>query len=183
MRDMPTSRLLDLLENENCIVSAAHPMGYLGSNKGLEVCIRKDYIPVSEAKRLDAFEVISGGISRKSNIAACESASRYGLGVTGGTDGHLLRELGNIVTVSDSSDLDGFLDSIAKKESGVIGKEKSLTTKALMGLTSLTEFCRHTPSVGFVQLEQTMMNIKRHRRPPEDNDVRADRRQACKRRS
>ena len=84
MRNMPTSRLLDLLEEENCVVSAAHPMGYLGSNKGLEVCIRKDYIPVSEAKRLDAFEVMSGGISRRSNIAACESASGYGLGVTGG---------------------------------------------------------------------------------------------------
>lgn len=182
MRDMPTSNLLDLLENENCIVSAAHPMGYLGSNKGLEVCIRKNYIPSSEAKRLDAFEVISGGISRRSNIEACESVSRYGLGVTGGTDGHILRELGNIVTVSDSSDLDGFLNKIAKKKSGVIGKEKSLTTKTLMGLASLTEFCRHTPSVGFVQLEQTVMNIKRHRRPPEENNIRADRRQACKRR-
>jgi hypothetical protein len=94
-----------------------------------------------------------------------------------------LRELGNIITVSDASDLDGLLDSIVKKRSGVIGKEKSLATKAFMGLVSLTEFCRHTPSVGFVQLEQTVMNIKRHRNPPEDNNFRADRRQACRKRS
>lgn len=180
---MPTARLLDVLENENCVTSAAHPMGYLGSNKGLEVCIRKNYIPVSEAERLDAFEVISGGISRRSNMVACECAAKYGLGITGGTDGHLLSELGKIVTISEASDIDGFLDSIVKRKNSVIGREKNLATKACMGLVSLTEFCRHTPSVGFVQLGQTVMNYRRHRRPPEENEVRADSRQVCRKRS
>lgn len=168
---MPTARLLDVLENENCVVSAAHPMGYLGSNKGLEICIVKNYIPVSEAKRVDAFEAMSGGVSRKSNISSCESALKYGCGITGGSDGHLLGELGSIVSVSDATDLDGFLDSIVKRTNSVIGKEKSLMTKACMGLVSLTEFCRHTPSVGFVQLEQTIMNLRRYRKPPVDNDL------------
>jgi len=179
---MPTARLLDILEKENCVTSAAHPMGYLGSNKGLEICIRKNYIPVSEAGRLDAFEVISGGISRRSNMLACECATEYDLGITGGTDGHLLNELGNIVTISEVSDLDGFLDSLVKRKNSVIGREKNLAVKACMGLVSLTEFCRHTPSVGFVQLEQTVMNFRRYRRSPEENEVRADSRRVCRKR-
>lgn len=170
LSDMPTSKLLDLLENENCVVSAAHPMGYLGSNKGFEVCVRKNYIPSKEAQRLHAFETLSGGISRKANKAACYSAREYGLGITGGTDGHLLSELGNVVTVSDSTDLDGFLNNIEKKRNSVIGREKNFPTKAVMGLASLTEFCRHTPSVGFVQLDQTIKNLKRSLNPPADND-------------
>lgn len=170
LNDMSTSKLFDLLENENCVVSAAHPMGYLGSNKGFEVCVRKNYISKSEVEQLHAFETISGGISRKANIEACYSAKEYGIGITGGTDGHLLSELGNVVTVSDSTDIDGFLNNIVKKRNSVIGIEKDLPTKAFMGLSSLAEFCRHTPSVGFVQLDQTIKNIKRSRNPPADND-------------
>lgn len=170
LKNMPTAKLLDILDDENCLVSAAHPMGYLGSNKGMEVCIRKNYIGAEEVERLDAFEVISGGISRKANKAADEAASNYGLGTTGGTDGHLLSELGNVVTVSESSDVDVLLDNIRKKRNHVIGKEKDLITKAIMGTVSLTEFCRHTPSVGFVQLDQTIMNAKRKRNPPADNE-------------
>lgn len=169
LKNMPTSKILDLLENENCVVSAAHPMGYLGSNKGLEVCILKNYIPKSEACRFDAFEVISGGLFRGANIKASQFAEKYNMGITGGTDGHLLHELGNIVTVSESNGLNEFLDNIVKKRNKVIGLEKNLLTKAVMGLASLTEFCRQTPSVGFVQLDQTIMNFKRKRNPPANN--------------
>ena len=34
LKNCPTEKLLDLLEGESCVVSAAHPMGYLMSNKG-----------------------------------------------------------------------------------------------------------------------------------------------------
>ncbi len=58
LRDLTSEQLIDSLENENCVVSAAHPMGYFGNNKGLEGCIRKGYLPESLAKRLDAYEGI-----------------------------------------------------------------------------------------------------------------------------
>lgn len=169
LKNMPTPKMLDLLEKENCVISAAHPMGYLGSNKGLEVCIRKNYIHKSEAKRFDAFEVISGGLFRDGNVRASEIAEKYNFGITGGTDGHLLTELGDVVTVSEADDIDAFLDNIVKRRNRVIGKEKNLLTKAFMGLASLTEFCRHTPSVGFVQLDQTIMNARRKINPPVKN--------------
>lgn len=113
LKNSPTTKLLDLLEKENCIVSAAHPMGYLGSNKGLEVCIRKNYIHESEATRFHALEVISGGMFRDANIKTSEIAEKYNLGITGGTDGHLLSELGDVVTVSEADNLNDFLDNIA----------------------------------------------------------------------
>lgn len=170
LKNLTTPKILDLLEKENCVVSAAHPTGYLGSNKGLEVCIRKNYIHESEASRFDALEVISGGLFRDGNVRASEIAEKHNFGITGGTDGHILTELGDVVTVSEADDLDAFLDNILKKRKKVIGKEKNLFTKTLMGLTSLTEFCRHTPSVGFVQLDQTIMNVKRKINPPVKED-------------
>ncbi len=168
LRGCPTESLLDLLEKENCVVSAAHPMGYMMSNKGVEVCICKGYLGTEVAERLDAYEVICSGMTRRSNQLAREAALRYGIGFTGGTDGHLMTEVGNVVTVSDSCDIDGFLDSIKKHEVDVYGIEKSATKKVQMGSASSAKFVRHAPSTVHVQAEQALMSIKRgiHRRPP-----------------
>lgn len=68
LRDCTVEQLLDRTENENCVVSAAHPMGYFGNNKGLEGCIRKGYLPPSLVERLDAYEVICSGMTRQANL-------------------------------------------------------------------------------------------------------------------
>ena len=161
LKDCPTEKLLDLLEGECCVVSAAHPMGYMMSNKGVEVCISKGYLGPEVAKRLDAYEVVCSGMTRRSNELAREAAVRYGIGFTGGTDGHLLTEVGNVVTVSDETDVDGFLDSVKDRKVDIYGTEKSASKKMQMGSASSAKFVRHAPSTVHVQAEQALMSIKR----------------------
>ncbi len=157
---------LDKVEEEglNCIVSAAHPMGYLGTNKGLQVCIDKGYLPKETGGRLDAYEVICSGMTRAGNLRSLECARDMGLGYTGGTDGHMLSELGNVLTVSDESDTDGLLDSIRRGRNGVIGLEKSIPRKVAMGSASLSRFMAHAPSSVYVQGVQAARRVSSMRK-------------------
>ena len=161
LRDCPTETLLDMLERENCVVSAAHPMGYLWSNKGVEVCIRKGYLDEDVARRMDAYEVICSGMTRESNMSALASARRYGIGFTGGTDGHVLDEVGRVVTVSDASDTDRFLDDVRAHRVDVVGTEKTMDKKIHMASASLTKFMMHSPSALMVQTSQAMRSADR----------------------
>jgi hypothetical protein len=157
-----TEWLLDRLESENCVVSAAHPMGYLGSNKGMQVCVDKGYLSEDTALRFDAYEVLCSGMTHIGNVNSLQNAMRMDLGYTGGTDGHLMNELGNVLTVSDACDLDGFLDSIKKHTNTVIGREKSPQTKLLMGSATLSRFMTHAPSSVYVQGLQTVRRVQRY---------------------
>lgn len=141
-----TEWILDSLEDVNCIISAAHPLGYFMFTKGVQKAINKNYLTADTAKRLDAYEVICSGMFRKENIGAKEAADIHGIGYTGGTDGHLSFELGNVVTVSEEQDLDGFLDSIRKKRTAVVGREKDPFSKVLMGGASMSRFITYLPS-------------------------------------
>lgn len=161
LRDCPAERLLDMLERENCVVSAAHPMGYFGSNKGVEICIRRGFLNEGIVSRLDAYEVICSGMTRESNLQSLSSARRYGIGFTGGTDGHTLGEVGNVVTVSDATDIDSFLDDVRRHRVDVIGLEKTVPDKVRMASASLARFMMHSPSAIKVQTAQAVISADR----------------------
>ena len=168
LKDCPTEKLLDLLEDQNCVVSGAHPMGYLGSNKGVEICNRKGYIPDEVVSRLDAYEVICGGMTREDNVEAIMSFRRYGLGITGGSDGHIAEDVGSVVTISKADSVESFLNCILKGENSVRGSEKDFPRRALTGLTSFYNFLDYTPSVIRVQSYQMAKTIKRGTRKKRD---------------
>jgi hypothetical protein len=136
-------------------------MGYLGSNKGVEICNRKGYIPDETVNRLDAYEVICGGMTREDNIEAIRSFKKHGLGITGGSDGHIAEDLGSVVTISKADDVESFLNSIMKRENTVRGSEKDFPRRALTGLTSFYNFLDYTPAVIRVQSCQMAMTIRR----------------------
>ena len=93
---------------------------------------------------LKDFESI--GIVPGENIKAMKHATEYGIGSTGGTDGHLLHELGHVLTVSEATDLDGFLDDIVKHRNTVVGLEKQVPMKFVMAMASLSRISTHLPS-------------------------------------
>lgn len=146
LRDCTTERLLDMCEMEDCVVSAAHPSGYFNTNKGVEICIRKGILMPSVARRLDAYEVISGGMTRESNENSLAAAKGYGLGFTGGTDSHVLSGLGGVVTVCQSSTVEGILEDVRHHRVDVIGQEKNIREKVVTGSASAMKFARHVPS-------------------------------------
>ena len=144
--DKGTEWILDSLEDVNCVISGAHPLGYLASVKGVQKAINRGILEADIAKRFDAYEVICSGMFRSENIKARDHAIEYGIGFTGGTDGHLLHELGHVLTLSEATDLDGFLDDIVKHRNTIVGLEKQIPMKTIMGLASLSRISMHLPS-------------------------------------
>ncbi len=163
LRDMPTEKLLSIIEQEDlqCLVSAAHPMGYFGTNKGVEVCIEKGYLGEDVVGMLDAYEVICSGMTHSSNLRSLAAAERYGLSYTGGTDGHMLEEVGNVVTAVRAYTREDFLDGIKAGRSLVIGQEKTAFKKAKMGSESFIRFMEHAPSAFYVQTKYGVNSMRR----------------------
>ncbi len=138
--DKGTEWILDSLEDVNCVVSAAHPLGYLAAVKGVQKAINCGRLDKDVAKRFDAYEVICSGMFRNENINAKKYADEYGLGYTGGSDGHLLHELGRVITINECDDLEGFLNGVKNHTNYVIGKEKNVLHKFQMALTNSSKF-------------------------------------------
>ncbi|MDW5564271.1 MAG: PHP domain-containing protein [Methanomassiliicoccus sp.] len=131
-------------EGYNCVRVAAHPYGYLLFNKGLQKCIEARYLEQEILEHFDGIEVMCGGMTRKLNDKAAALAERFLKGRTGGTDGHLLHDLGNVVTVGPSDDLDGFLGDVVERRTRAIGREKTTVQKTVMGSVVMTKYIRYT---------------------------------------
>lgn len=159
---MNTLDILESLENENCVVSAAHPMGYFLFNKGVQKCINKEYLDEEIISCIDAYEVICSGMSRKSNLEALECSRKYGIGCTGGSDGHILSDVGCVVTSSRSDSIDEFLDNIKKRKNCVIGKEKNTTMKVATGASMSSYYFQHIPSSLEVHYKQNIERVKHY---------------------
>ena len=151
-----TRQILESLEDENCIVSAAHPMGYFSGSKGVEKAIRKNILHDDICELLDAYEVICSGMVHKNNVAAVQNAMRHGLAITGGTDGHLHYELGNVVSVCRADDLEGFYKAILDRKNWIVGYEKDTPHRVAMGTAAFFRFMPHVPASLYVPY-QTML--------------------------
>jgi len=88
-------------------------------------------------------------------------ARRYDLGITGGTDGHLLDDLGRVVTCAEADDPEAFLEAVIREKTVVIGEEKNLLEKSMMGSIVLTKYIRYTIPSLQVHYEQNMPRIGR----------------------
>ena len=159
-----TEWIVDSLEDENCVISAAHPLGYFGFNKGVQKCINRNYLNESITKRIDAYEVICSGMSHKCNVLAKGHADEFGLGYTGGTDGHLMSEVGNVVTCSKTSGTDEFLNSIKDHTNIIVGREKPPHRKVEMGMVTMTQYFGHIPSSLATHYHQNIVRIGHHRK-------------------
>ena len=158
---LTTQDIVDLASGYHCVTVAAHPFGYLLFNKGVGKCIESDYMSHDMLHAFDGLEVISGGMARNLNKKATRLALGHHMGITGGTDGHMLRDLGNVVTCAYADDVEGFLDAILSKENCVVGAEKSAVEKGIMATAMLPRYFRYTlPSLQIHYL-QNMPRIQR----------------------
>ncbi|WP_342677197.1 PHP-associated domain-containing protein [Methanofollis sp. UBA420] len=135
---MTTEEILDAREGYHSVAVEAHPCGYALLNRG----IQRGRDSTGTFSRLDAIEVISGGMARTHNLKAAALARRHGLGQTGGTDAHLLRDIGGVVTCARAGTVEEFLGAIVHRETAVVGQETSVLRKAAMGAAVLP---RHLP--------------------------------------
>lgn len=138
-----TQDIIDRAESYNCVTIAAHPYGYLLFNKGLQKCIEGKYLRPEIMKRFDGLEVICGGMTHWLNVKAMELAEERNLSFTGGTDGHVLSDVGGVVTCAPEDTLEGFLDAVASRRNVVVGHEKGTLKKLATGMAVMTKHSRY----------------------------------------
>lgn len=158
---LDTAGILEASEGYPCVTAEAHPCGYSFLNRGVQRCVASECIDSEVFSRLDALEVICGGMARSHNQKAAELAAAHGLGRTGGTDGHLLHELGGVVTCAEADTVEEFLEAIRKRETVVIGQERPLVEKAVMGTAVLPHHLPYTVPILQARWEQNLPRIRR----------------------
>ena len=155
-----TEEIVEFAQDYNCLIIAAHPFGYLLFNKGLGKCIEREYLHPEIVNDFSGLEVISGGMTRKLNQKAVRLAAEKKLCMTGGTDGHLLRDLGNVLTCSYAEDVSGFLEEIIQRRNCVIGREKNTIEKGVMAAAIMPKYLRYTAPSLKIHYSQNVPRLK-----------------------
>nr|WP_321353221.1 PHP-associated domain-containing protein [uncultured Methanoregula sp.] len=135
-----TREVLEAAGGYSCLRAPAHPYGYLLFNSGLGKCVEKGYLDESLYRKCDLIEGICANMARGENIRAISLATRLGLPPTGGSDGHVIFDLGSSVTCTRSSDPAQFLDELRHGRGKVIGRENHLGSKMLTAAVITTRF-------------------------------------------
>jgi len=153
--------LIDVAQNYNCLISAAHPYGYGFTNMGLSKCIKKKYFDEGILDKIHAMEVISGGMNRILNKKSYVTAFQKNMAITAGSDAHTLYEIGTAVTCSYSQDLSGFLDSIKKHENILIGTEATIVPRLDHASRVLSQHIKHPVGTFQLQFDTYRKRLKR----------------------
>jgi hypothetical protein len=152
--------ILQASEQYSCVVSEAHPCGYFFLSRGT-AWGADEAVAGSLRSHLDALEVICGGMARAHNLRAASLARALSLGCTGGTDGHLLNDLGRVVTCAHAETGGELLDAIIRRKTIVIGREKTLAEKAFMGTCIIPHHLPYAVPILRVRWEQNVPRIRR----------------------
>lgn len=156
-----TGEILEAREGYPCVAAEAHPCGYAFLNRGVGRCIETGCTPEDIFSRLDALEVICGGMARSHNLKAAALARRHDLGRTGGTDSHLLHELGGVVTCARAGTVEEFLEAIPGGRTVIIGQERNFFAKTVMGAAVLPHHLPYTAPILRARAEQHLPAIRR----------------------
>ncbi|MBN2368735.1 PHP domain-containing protein [Candidatus Woesearchaeota archaeon] len=105
----------------NYVCSVAHPFGYF---------TRRTFEEFPELKEYDIYEAINGVNPKNTNKTAIEFIAENNKGFTGGSDGHSIFELGNVITCSKAKNIKEFLDNIKSRKNKVIGGYNKLGKSA-----------------------------------------------------
>lgn len=117
------------LQDYNCVYSVAHPFApfWLNFFNFLQKEKRYDLL-----KKLPTFEAINGAQLHKANKRAKRYIEDKELMFTAGSDAHIVTELGTVLTYTEGSTVEEFLNAIKKKQNSVIGKENKVVSRILV---------------------------------------------------
>ncbi len=137
--------VIDTASRYNCLITAPHPFGpgFIG--------IRRFNNSPSLIKKIHAIEAINGCCIGDMNTKAISWGKSLRKGFTGGSDGHCLAELGNVLTICKAGSVEEFLNKIKKKQSLVVGKEERMIEDAV---NAVSKFVREEEKAPPKQLEE-----------------------------
>jgi predicted metal-dependent phosphoesterase TrpH len=96
----------------------------------------------------DGVEVINSENMKKSNLRSALLGFNLGKGITGGSDGHRVSQMGKAVTYAPCKcSRQAFLDAIKKKKTKVIGKEIDLIRKVTSNGVKLRSNIKNYPDL------------------------------------
>jgi predicted metal-dependent phosphoesterase TrpH len=141
--------LEDLIERARkfeTVIIFPHP--YCGSYTG----IHNPYFQEERFEHLldmaDGVEVINSENLNKWNLRSALLGFNLNKGITGGSDGHRLAQMGRVVTVADCAwRRRPFLDAVKRRKTRVIGKEIDIIRKMTSNGTKLRSSLRHYPDL------------------------------------
>lgn len=123
-----------------CIITLAHP--YSGIHRGIESYCKSlgdkacDFISM-----LHVIESFNGTVSKKNNQKSYNLALSENKKIIGGSDGHTLGALGNVVTVAKCKDAHSFLDQVSQGCVEVMGKTVNVYQQCkTAGISSFKHF-------------------------------------------
>lgn len=128
--------VFECTKDYNCVVCIPHPFSP-GSVNINNVKWNKDMLA-----SVDLIEVLNAFNLRARNLSAMDFATRLNKGITGGSDGHSIGELGNAITMAEGDTLEDFLRSVMKGKATVIGKESNIVKKAMLAFGKETTALR-----------------------------------------
>jgi predicted metal-dependent phosphoesterase TrpH len=114
--------------------------------------IQNSYFPKDRLERVlsevDGVEVINSENMNKSNLRSALLGFNLGKGITGGSDGHRVSQMGRVVTYAACKrSRKAFLDAIKKKKTKVVGKEINLIRKATSNGVKLRNNIKNYPDL------------------------------------
>lgn len=127
-RYLSVEEILTAAEGYSCVTIAAHPYGYFGLTRGVLRCMEQQKLP-GIISRFDGIEAICGGMSLALNMKAALYADEHTIPVTGGSDAHILPDIGSVVTAVQADTIDGFLDGVIRKQSRVYGSPAGIVSR------------------------------------------------------
>jgi len=128
------------------VIIFPHP--YSGTYTG----IHNPYFPEERFEQFlslaDGVEVINSENLNKWNLRSALLGFNLNKGITGGSDGHRLAQMGRVVTVADCVwKRRPFLDAVKRRKTRVIGKEIDIIRKMTSNGTKLRSSLRHYPDL------------------------------------
>jgi len=150
------------------VIIFPHP--YCGSYTG----IHNSYFPEERFEQLlslaDGVEVINSENLNKWNLRSALLGFNLNKGITGGSDGHRLAQMGRVVTVANCVwKRRPFLDAVKRRKTRVIGKEIDIIHKMTSNGAKLRSSMRHYPdlvekNLRFLNTTSRMLkeNVKRN---------------------
>jgi predicted metal-dependent phosphoesterase TrpH len=119
---------------------------------GVYTGIQNSYFPEDRLEgvlsKVDGVEVINAENMNKSNLRSALLGFNLGKGITGGSDGHRISQMGKVVTYTACKrSRRAFLDAIKKNKTKVVGKEIDLIHKVTSNGVKLRNNIKNYPDL------------------------------------
>jgi predicted metal-dependent phosphoesterase TrpH len=165
---LPMEEIIKRARKFKAVIIFPHPFC------GIYTGIQNSYFPQDRLERVlsevDGVEVINSENMNKSNLRSALLGFNLGKGITGGSDGHRISQMGKTVTYAACKrSRKSFLNAIKEKSTRVVGKEVDLIHKVTSNGVKLRSNIKNYPDLVEKNLRYSYMVINSKSREIKEN--------------